>query len=146
MKPKQIERIQSKIKQIRSALIEEKRIYGANDDNRGLIYLPLEYYIKIQDYKGGINYPRWFQKNFTDDIGFPEFLFDRPIIKIDKREWSHWESPEQAEDFQYTCNDKNLLDFSEWLEQLENTERFKKLLRMKIQQKSVDTWLEKLIN
>ena len=159
MTPKQIERIQSKIKQIRLALAAEKREFGAFDDSRGLRYLPLEYYIKIQDFKGGLNYTRWFQKNFPDDIGFPEFLFEwtiilfklgkledaekmalktyfanaylfdkffkRQIIKIDKWEWSNWEGSEIAEEFQYSCNDKNLLDCTEWLEQLENTDRFK---------------------
>jgi hypothetical protein len=58
MTPKQIERIQSKIKQIRSTLTAEKRKYGACDDSRGIRYLPLEYYIKIQDYKGALNYTR----------------------------------------------------------------------------------------
>ena len=148
MTPKQIERIQSKIKQIRLALAAEKREFGAFDDSRGLRYLPLGYYIKIQDYKGGLNYTRWFQKNFPDDIGFPEFLFEwtiillklgkledaekmalktyfantylfdkffkRQIIKIDKWEWSNWEGSEIAEEFQYSCNDMNLQDFSEW--------------------------------
>ncbi len=50
--------------------------FGAFDDSRGLKYLTLEYYIKIQDYNGGLNYTRWFQRNFPDDIGFPEFLFE----------------------------------------------------------------------
>lgn len=159
MTPKQIERIQAKINQIKAALAEEKRKFGGYDDSRGLRYLPLEYYIKIQDYKGGLNYTRWFQKNFPDDIGFPEFLFEwtiilfklgkledaermaiktyfsntylfdkffnRQIIKIDKWEWSNWESPEMAEELQYNCNDKNQLDFSKWLKELESTERFK---------------------
>jgi hypothetical protein len=88
MTPKQIERIQSKIKQIRAALVAEKRKFGAYDDSRGLRYLPLEYYIKLQDYRGGLTYTRWFQKNFPDDIGFPDFLFEWIIIlfKIGKIE------------------------------------------------------------
>ncbi|HAG15217.1 MAG TPA: hypothetical protein DCG69_01655 [Bacteroidales bacterium] len=80
MTPKQIERIQTKIKKIRSALTEEKRIYGGFHDGRGLRYAPLELYIKIQDYKGGLNYTRWFDKNFPDDIGSPIFLFEWTII------------------------------------------------------------------
>ena len=80
MTPKQIERVRSKIKQIRATFAAEKRKFGAYDDSRGLRYLPLEYYIKLQDYKGGLTYTRWFQKNFPDDIGFPDFLFEWTII------------------------------------------------------------------
>ncbi len=88
MTPKQIERIQTKIKQIRATLVAEKRKFGAYDDSRGLRYLPLEHYIKLQDYRGGLTYTRWFQKNFPDDIGFPDFLFEWTIIlfKIGKIE------------------------------------------------------------
>ncbi|MFC2113582.1 hypothetical protein ACFLTA_09970 [Bacteroidota bacterium] len=158
MTPKQIERIQAKIKQIRSALVAEKREFGAHNDSRGLRYLPPEYYIKIQDYKGGLNYTRWFQKHFPDDIGFPEFLFEwtiilyklgkleeaermviktfrgntylldkffnRPVIKIEKWEGSNWENAEQAELLQYSCNEKSLEDFAEWLSKLEKSDRF----------------------
>ena len=160
MAPRQLERIKAKIKNIRATLAAEKREFGVYDDSRGLRYLPLEYYIKIEDYKAGLNYTRWFQNNFPDDIGFPEFLFEwsiilfklgkleeaermviktfrgntylldkifhRPIVKIDKWEGSNWESPEQAEFLQYSCNDKNLQDFSEWLAELVKSDRFRR--------------------
>ncbi|MHA1955106.1 MAG: hypothetical protein ACW96U_14295 [Candidatus Heimdallarchaeaceae archaeon] len=80
MTPNQVERIQAKIRQIRSALAAEKNEIGFPTDSQGLRYLPLGYHIKIQDYKGGLDYTRWFQKNFPDDIGFPEFLFEWSII------------------------------------------------------------------
>lgn len=161
MTPKQIERFQSKIKQIRSALAAEKREFGFASDSRGLRYLPLEYYIKIEDYKGGLDYTRWFQKIFTDDIGFPDFLFEwsiilfklgklkeaermvintfrgntylldkffnRPVIKVEKWEGSNWETAEQAEYLQYSCSDKNLQDFSEWLDDFEKSENFRRV-------------------
>lgn len=140
----------SKHKQIRYTLALEKREFGVYDDSRGLRYLPLKYYLKIEDYRGGLNYTRWYQKNSPDDIGFPEFLFEwiiilfklgkledaekmalrtffsktylfekffkRPIIQIDKWEWSNWEGIEIANELQYNCDDENLHDFSEWLE------------------------------
>jgi len=37
-------------------------------------------YVKIQDFKGGMTYFRWFHKNFPDDIGMPDFLFEWTII------------------------------------------------------------------
>jgi hypothetical protein len=80
MTPKQIERIQTKIKNIRAALVAEKRKFGGFFDSRGLRYMPLPLFIKIQDYKGGLVYLRWFKKNFPDDIGFPDFLFEWTLI------------------------------------------------------------------
>jgi len=80
MTPKQIERIQKKIKDIRKTLYDEKRMYGGYHDGRGLRYIPTELYLKIQDYNGGLTYLRWFSKNFPDDIGMPDFLFEWTII------------------------------------------------------------------
>jgi hypothetical protein len=51
-------------------------------------------------------------------------FFNRSIVKIDKWEGSNWESPEQAKLLKYSYNDKNLDNFSEWLEELEKSERF----------------------
>ena len=50
------------------------------DDSRGLRYLPPELYVKLGDYDGGLSYCKWFNKNFPDDIGFPNFLFEWTII------------------------------------------------------------------
>lgn len=78
--PKQKERLRAKIAGIRKTLATEKRKYGGYDDSRGLRYLPPELYIKLRDYKGGLTYLRWFQKNFPDDMGFPDFLFEWTLI------------------------------------------------------------------
>ncbi len=80
MTPKQIERIQKKIKAIRKAIYDEKRLWGGYHDGRGLRYVPPELYLKILDYKGGMTYFRWFNKNFPDDGGAPEFLFEWTIV------------------------------------------------------------------
>ncbi len=80
MTPKQIERLKNKIAGIRRTLASEKRKYGCYDDSRGLRYLPLNYYLALADYKGGLTYIRWFHKNFDDDMCFPEFLFEWTII------------------------------------------------------------------
>ena len=80
MTPKQIEKVKTKIKRIRAALAAEKRKFGGFFDSRGLRYMPPQLFIKIQDYKGGLVYLRWFQKNFPDDIGFPDFLFEWVLI------------------------------------------------------------------
>ncbi len=81
MTEKQQERIRVKIKKIKSELAADKKRWGGfYDDSRGLRYLPLGYYIKLKDYSGGIRYINWFYKNFPDDGGFPEFLFECTIV------------------------------------------------------------------
>ena len=80
MTPKQIERLRAKISTIKRILAAEKRKFGDYDDSRGLRYIPPKYYVQLSDYKGGLAYLRWFNKNFPDDSGFPDFLFEWTII------------------------------------------------------------------
>lgn len=80
MTPKQIEKLRKKIADIKRTLAAEKRKFGAYDDSRGLRYLPIGYFIRLGDYKEGLAYLKWFDKNFPDDGGFPEFLFDSAIL------------------------------------------------------------------
>lgn len=81
MTPKQEERLILKIKKIKAELAADKKRWGGfYDDSRGLRYLPPELYIKLADFSGGMRYMNWFKKNFSDDSGFPEFLFEWAII------------------------------------------------------------------
>ena len=80
MTPKQVERIQKKISDIKRRLAAEKQKFGCYDDSRGLRYVPPRYFIQLDDYLGAQKYLKWFDKNFPDDGGFPEFLFERAII------------------------------------------------------------------
>ncbi|WP_347840009.1 hypothetical protein [uncultured Draconibacterium sp.] len=158
MTPKQIERIYTKIKKIRAALAAEKRKFGCYDDSRGMRYIPLQLFVKIEDYKGGLVYLRWFKKNFPDDIGFPDFLFEwtlilfkngklkdaeqkaietyfsnsylfdkffgREIIPIEKYEYSNVSTTEFMQYFTYSSEQVEFADFSAWLMEYENSERF----------------------
>lgn len=80
MTPKQIERANKKIADIKRTLAAEKRKFGCYNDGRGLRYLPTKYFIQLGNFSGGLSYLKWFDKNFPDDSGFPEFLFDWTII------------------------------------------------------------------
>lgn len=80
MTPKQAERLKKKITDIRRVLAAEKRKFGGYDDSRGLRYFPTKYYIQLGDVAGGLTYTRWFAKNFPDDAGFPDFLFEWLVI------------------------------------------------------------------
>jgi hypothetical protein len=159
MTPYQNERLELKIKKIRNILATEKRKYGGYDDSRGLRYLPTSLYIKLQDYKGGLVYTRWFAKNFPDDAGFPDFLFEwtiilfmngkmkdaerkavetffsntyifnkffgKEIVPIDKSENWSVEQPEFLDGFKYSSGQSELAVFAQWLNEFEQTEKFK---------------------
>ncbi len=80
MTPHQTEKLKKKIADIKRILAAEKRKFGAYDDSRGLRYLPTGYFVQLGDYQGGLAYLNWFYKNFPDDGGFPEFLFESAIL------------------------------------------------------------------
>jgi hypothetical protein len=167
MTEKQKERVRLKIADIRATLANERRRYGGYDDSRGLRYLPPSYYIKIADYNGGLTYLRWFHKNFEDDVGFPDFLFEwtlilfksgklkdaeqkafktfcsntylfdkyfgKPIVPIEKQEYSNIDIPEFTEYFKYSSTQPELEDFSRWLDHFISSEKFRA-----IKQKYID--------
>lgn len=77
MTPKQVEKIKDKISKIKRELAADKRRWGGcYDDSRGLRYIPPGLFLRLQDYKGALTYFKWFDKNFSDDSGFPVFLFE----------------------------------------------------------------------
>lgn len=161
MTEKQKEKVQIKIASIRSTLADERKRYGGYDDSRGLRYQPTALYIKIGDYAGGLTYLRWFNKNFPDDYGFPDFLlewtiilfkngkikdaqqkafktfcsntyvfdkfFGKPVVPIEKQEYSSTELPEFAEYLKYTHSQPELSDFAVWLSALVASAQFQTL-------------------
>jgi hypothetical protein len=79
MTPKQEERIKNKIK--KAALSADKKRWGGQyHDGQGLRYYPPQLYIELNDFTGGLRYFNWFNKNFSDDSGYPDFLFEWTII------------------------------------------------------------------
>ena len=81
MTPKQQERIKNKIKKVKAALSADKKHWGGQyHDGQGLRYYPPQLYIELNDFTGGLRYFNWFNKNFSDDSGYPDFLFEWTII------------------------------------------------------------------
>lgn len=81
MTEKQAQRLKNKIAKIKKALAADKRYWGGYyHDGGGLRYAPPGLYLKLQDYKGGMRYFNWFEKNFPDDVGFPVFLFEWAVV------------------------------------------------------------------
>jgi hypothetical protein len=158
MTEKQKEKVRIKIADIRATLANERRRYGGYDDSRGLRYLPPAFYIKMEDDAGGLTYLWWFNKNFENDAGFPDFLFEwtlilfkcnkykeaeqkalktfcsntylfdkffgKPIIPIEKQEYSNIDIPEFTEYFKYSYAQPELADFSKWLEHFISSDKF----------------------
>jgi len=50
--------------------------------------------------------------------------FNRPITQEDKYEGSNWESPSLAARLEYSCDDEELKDFGEWLNEFISSDRF----------------------
>ena len=73
MTEKQLQNIKKRIKSFKLKLSSEKRRFGQYRDSNGLRYEIALLYIKIKDYKNAKKYFQWFEKEFSDDIGFPEF-------------------------------------------------------------------------
>jgi len=80
MTEKQIERIRTKITRVKRALADDKKRWGGYyDDSGGIRYMVPSLYLKIRDFKGAMNYFRWFDKNFPDDCCYGEFLLEWSI-------------------------------------------------------------------
>jgi hypothetical protein len=81
MTEKHIDRVKNKIEKYKKALAVDKKYWGGQyHDGGGIRYRIPEQYIKIKDYKGGLRYLNWFEKNFPEDIGYPIFLFECTFI------------------------------------------------------------------
>ena len=106
MTPKQAARLRQQIADIRRALATEKRKLGGYDDSRGLRYFPARYYVQLGDFKGGLTYLRWFHRNFSDDAGFADFLFEWTIISFQNGKLK--EATQKA--METHCADIHLLD------------------------------------
>ncbi len=81
MTDKQIEKIKLKIDKFKKALASDKKYWGGYyHDGQGIRYLIPELYIQIADFKGGLKYFNWFNKNFPDDSCYPIFLFEWTFV------------------------------------------------------------------
>jgi tetratricopeptide (TPR) repeat protein len=164
MTPKQNQRIQQKIKKLKSALAADKRFWGGyHHDGRGLRYAIPQLYLQLQDYTGAQRYFTWFSKNFPDDVCSAEFLFEWALVlfykgKTKEAEGKAWESfcssvlvfdkffgrtispPDDADQsnheanyidnyFKYSAMQPELAEFADWLNEFEQTEKFKQASR-----------------
>jgi len=106
MTQKQIDAFRKKIADVKRRLAAEKRKFGCYDDGRGLRYLPTKYFIQLGDYAGGLNYTKWFHKQFPDDSGFPEFIFEWTLILFKNGKFKEAEK----KTFETFCSNTYLFD------------------------------------
>ena len=74
------ERLTKRIDKIVTSLEAEQQKLGWIKDRRGMRYLPTEMFLNMEDYSAGLEYLKWFHRNFPKDKGFPEFLLEWTII------------------------------------------------------------------
>ena len=84
MTPREIERLKSRVADIKRIFAVEKLSYGRYPDKSGVRYLPTKYYVQLGDYTSGLTYLKWFSKNFPVDPGLPYFFFEWIIILYKK--------------------------------------------------------------
>ena len=158
MARKQENTLRNQIADIKRRLVYEKRKFADYTDSHGMRYSPTKIYLKLQNYKGGLAYIKWFDENFSNDCGCPEFLFEwtvilfktgnlkdaekkafetfcsntylldkflgRTIVPIDKYLYTNIDIPSFTDSFEYSSDQSNLVDFSDWLTKYLATENF----------------------
>jgi len=69
--------VRKEIQRIKKALEADKVRWGGHyHDSVGRRYLPPRLFISISDFSGALDYFRWFNQTFPDDVGSPDFLFE----------------------------------------------------------------------
>lgn len=104
MTDKKIQKAKAKIEKYKKALAADKKYWGGQyHDGQGIRYLIPELFIKIEDYKGGLKYLNWFNKNFPDDSGYPIFLFEWAFILFKCNKLMNAEEKVYSAFFSNTC-------------------------------------------
>ncbi len=69
--PKTEKKLKSQISSYKSSLLKEKMKFGFVDDGQGKRYLLFNLYFVLNDIEETKDYIKWFEKEFSDDIGEP---------------------------------------------------------------------------
>jgi len=64
-------------------------------------------------------------ETFRSNTYIIDKFFGRPLVPINKYEYSNIDSPAYLDDFMYSHKNEELTDFSEWLNEFTNSEKFK---------------------
>jgi hypothetical protein len=69
--PETEKKLKSRISSYKSSLLKEKRKFGYVDDGAGKRYLLFSLYFVLNDLEETKDYIKWYEKEFSDDIGEP---------------------------------------------------------------------------
>ena len=80
MTPNQKQELEDQIERIKASIETELQLLDGYNDELREVYLPIQYYLQLEDYKAGLKYLRWYQKIVHGDVGTPDFLFECAVI------------------------------------------------------------------
>jgi len=69
--PETEKKLKSRISSYKSSLLKEKKKFGYVDDGAGKRYLLFSLYFVLNDLQETKDYIKWYEKEFSDDIGEP---------------------------------------------------------------------------
>ncbi|HPT73108.1 MAG TPA: hypothetical protein PLE74_12610, partial [Candidatus Cloacimonadota bacterium] len=80
MTPIEKQNLLDEIERIKASIETEVQLLDGYNDELREVYLPIQYYLKLDDYKTGLKYLRWYQKIVHGDVGAPDFIFECSLI------------------------------------------------------------------
>ena len=80
MTPIEKQQLEEQIEDIKASIETEVQLLGGFNDELSQVYIPTQHFLRMEDYKAGLDYIRWYLKVVPGDIGPPEFLFEWTVI------------------------------------------------------------------
>lgn len=80
MTPSEKQKLEDEIERIKASIETELQLLDGYNDELREVYLPIQYYLQMEDYKAGLKYLRWYQKIVHGDVGAPDFIFECAVI------------------------------------------------------------------
>ena len=80
MTPDEKQELEDQIERIKASIETEVQLLDGFNDELREVYLPVQYYLEMEDYKAGLKYLRWYQKIVHGDVGAPDFIFECAVI------------------------------------------------------------------
>lgn len=80
MTPNQKQELVDQIEEIKASIETEVQLLGGFSGELMQVYIPMQHYLQLEDYKAGLDYFRWYLNVIHGDIGAPDFLFECTVI------------------------------------------------------------------
>jgi len=80
MTPARKQELEDQIERIKASIETEVQLLDGYNDELREVYIPVQHYLEMEDYKAGLKYLRWYQKIVHGDVGAPDFIFECAVI------------------------------------------------------------------